>query len=480
MNRKHVLSVTGRILQLMSILLLLPTVVSIIYGESSFWSFIITSLLSLALGLLLRSFSHTHNHTIYAREGFLIVALAWLSISVIGALPFVISGEIPSFIDALFETVSGFTTTGASILKDVESLSYGMHFWRSFTHWIGGMGILVFIVAFLSNVSDRSMHILKAEMPGPLIGKLTPRAKDTSKILYVMYIFLTLLQIILLVCGDMNLFESIVHTFGSAGTGGFGIKSDSIASYSPYSQWVIAIFITLFGINFNLYYLILVRKFKSAAKSTELHVYLGIILASTALIVLNILPNYNSFFDALRDSFFQVTSIMTTTGYTTTDFNLWPSLSKAILFLLMMVGACAGSTGGGLKVSRVILLFKMIGRELKRMLHPRAVVSVRFEGKVVDESTQHNVASYFAIYIICLFASFLVLSLDSFDFETNLSAVVACFNNIGPGFGAVGPASSYADYSILSKLALTAAMLLGRLEIFPLLIVLAPSTWTKK
>lgn len=480
MNKKLVFSVVGRILEFMSLTLILPMAVSLIYGEKCFMAFIITAVISLMLGLLFRVATKGHTSVMYAKEGFVIVTLAWVFISLIGTLPYIISGEIPRFEDALFETVSGFTTTGASILRDVESLSHGMLFWRSFTHWIGGMGVLVFILAFVSGISDRSIHILRAEMPGPIVGKLMPRAKDTSKILYIMYIIITAVQIILLLAGGMTLFDSVVHTFGTAGTGGFGIKADSIGGYSPYIQWVIGIFMFIFGINFNLYYLAAIKRFKSILKSTELWVYIGIVAVCTLLIFSNLMEAMGDPSYTLRTAFFQVSSVITTTGYATADFNLWPSFSKAILVILMFVGACAGSTAGGLKISRVIILFKMIGREVRRMIHPRSVWGVKFEGKDVEEQVQRNVATYFAIYIVCILSLYVIISFEPFDFETNFTAVIACFNNIGPGFGGVGPMGTYADYSVVSKLVLSLAMLLGRLEIFPVLIAMAPSVWAKR
>ena len=483
MNLKKVINVIGKLMQAEAVLLLLPLLVSLIYRESSAFAFAVTAGASLVVGTLLTIFIKPKNHTIYAREGFAIVALVWIVTAAIGAVPFTLSGEIPSYVDAFFETVSGFTTTGASILRNVELLSHGVLFWRSFSHWIGGMGVLVFIMAIVPNISDRSIHIMRAEMPGPIIGKLVPRVKDTAKILYLIYIAMTVLQIVLLLFGGMPFFDSVVHTFGTAGTGGFGIKSDSIAGYNPYLQWVITIFMLLFGINFNLYYLILIRRLKSVLKSGELWCYLGIFAASSTLITFNTYPQFDSFEEAIRHSAFQVSSIMTTTGYATTDFNLWPVFSKTILLLLMFIGACAGSTGGGLKVSRLIILIKNIKRELKRLLHPHSVNIARFEGKPLENHTLHNVGIYFAIYMVCILVIFLILGLESgktFDIETNFSATVACFNNIGPGLSGVGPTASYADYSALSKIVLSFAMLLGRLEIFPILIVFSPSTWTKK
>ena len=480
MNRRMILNTVGLMLKVEAALLLLPAFAALIYGESCLWSILISAAISLAAGFALTLLSRPKSQVIYAREGFITVALAWVAVSAVGALPFWISREIPSYIDAFFETVSGFTTTGASILANVEVMSRGLLFWRSFTHWVGGMGVLVFVMALVPSVTDRSIHIMRAEMPGPVVGKLMPRARDTASILYKIYVGMTLAQIVLMWAGGMPLYESIVHAFGTAGTGGFGVKADSIAGYSPYLQWVITVFMLLFGINFNLYYLLLIRRFRAAAQSSECWYYLGIVGVSIALITANILPMYENFQEALRLSAFQVASIVTTTGYATADFNLWPQFSKAILLLLMIVGACAGSTGGGLKVSRAVMLFKTVGREIRHLLHPRSVNSVRFEGKQVDGATLKGVSSYFAIYIICILAICLILSLEPFDLETNLSATLACFNNIGPGLAAVGPASNYAAYSPLSKLVLSLAMLLGRLEIYPLLLTLIPTTWIKK
>ena len=470
----------GLMLRVEAALLLLPSLIALIYGEKCLWPLLLSAAVALAVGLLCKFFVKPKTNLIYAREGFVIVATSWLALSVVGALPFYLSKEIPSFIDAFFETVSGFTTTGASILTNVEKMSRGLLFWRSFTHWVGGMGVLVFIMALFSNMSDRSIHIMRAEMPGPVVGKLLPRAKDTASILYKIYIGMTLLQIILMICGGMPVYDSIVHAFGTAGTGGFGIKADSIAGYSPYLQWVITAFMLLFGINFNLYYLLLIRRFRAAAQSSECWYYLGIVAVSIAAITANILPLYNNFAEALRLSAFQVSSIITTTGYATADFNLWPELSKNILLVLMLCGACAGSTGGGLKVSRAVILIKTIRREFKHLLHPRSVNSVKFEGKQVDGATIKSVSVYFALYIISMIVIYMVLVFDKFDMQTNLSATISCFNNIGPGLGVVGPAGNYAGYSPVSKIVLSLAMLMGRLEIYPLLLTLSPATWLKK
>lgn len=481
MNRRMVIYTIGQLIGVEAAVMMLPLCVSLIYGEGSWKAFLTTigiAIVLSALGLLL---SRPKSHVIYAKEGFATVALAWIIMSGIGALPFVISGEIPNYIDAFFETVSGFTTTGSSIVRDVEALSHGILFWRSFTHWLGGMGVLVFVMAILPSSSDRSIHLMRAEVPGPVVGKLVPKIKETAKILYLIYMVMTFIEVIFLLCGGMPLFDSLVHSFGTAGTGGFGIKADSIGGYSSYCQWVIIIFMLLFGINFNLFYLCLIRRFKSVLKSEELWAYLGIVLAAATIITVNIMPIYNSLSQSIRLSAFQVASIITTTGYATADFNTWPVLSKGILLILMFLGACAGSTGGGFKISRVVLLLKAVKREFHRLIHPRSRTTIRFEGKNVDEGTISGVECYLALYVICFVSIFLILCFEkNFDIETNFSAAASCFNNIGPGLGSVGPVLNFADYSAVSKIVLSIAMLLGRLELFPLIITLAPSTWTKK
>ena len=481
MNRRMVFYMLGKIIFVEALLLTLPFAVSLIYKESCAWSFLITIGIALAVGLILTVLSKPSTRLIYAKEGFVLVAIAWILMSLIGALPFTISGEIPNYIDAIFETVSGFTTTGASILTNVEALSHGTLFWRSFTHWVGGMGVLVFVMALVPSLCDRSIHILRAEVPGPVVGKLVPKIKQTAKILYLIYIALTLVQVILLWCGDMNLFESLIHSFGTAGTGGFGIKGDGLAGYSPYSQWVITIFMLIFGINFNLYYFLLIKRVKAVFKSEELWTYIGIVFVAIAIIAGNTYSLYETFSETLRHSAFQVASIITTTGYSTVDFNLWPQLPKTLVLVLMFSGACAGSTAGGLKISRSIMLFKQIKKELLHMLHPRSVSAVKMEGKKVETTTLNSVCVYFAFYIAIILLVFLLLSLEpNFSIESNFSAAVSCVNNIGPGLDAVGPMSSYAAYSPFSKILLSFAMLFGRLEIYPMLFALTPSTWTKK
>ncbi|MBE6734751.1 MAG: TrkH family potassium uptake protein [Ruminococcaceae bacterium] len=480
MNRRMVLNTLGHIAMAEAALLVLPLIVSLIYNEGCAAAFLITIGICLIVGVILNLTSRPGTKVIYAKESFAIVAYAWLMMAGFGALPFVISGEIPSYIDAFFETVSGFTTTGASILTDVEAMSKGLLFWRSFTHWIGGMGVLVFVMALIPNMSDRSIHIMRAEMPGPEVGKLLPKARDTAKILYLIYIVLTAVEIVMLLAGGMPFFDSVVHTFGTAGTGGFGIKADSIAGYSPYLQWVIAVFMLVFALNFNLFYLIIIGKIKSVLKSTELWCFVTIVAISIGVIAVNIHKMYDSIEEVLRFTTFQVSSIISTTGYATTDFDLWPGLSKAVLMLLMIVGGCAGSTAGGLKVSRVILLIKSVFREFKKLLHPRSVRIVKLEGKRVDEQVLTATASYFVIYILMIISIFILLSIEPFSIETNLSATLACFNNIGPGFGTVGPTLSYSEYSAFSKIILSIAMLLGRLEIFPLILGLNPLIWKKR
>lgn len=477
MNHKMIWYTVGQVLEVLAALLVLPLVVSLLYHESCWSAFLVTLLLSLAAGFTLTMVYRKSSHVIYAKEGFVIVALSWVLLSLIGALPFVISGEIPHYADAFFEVVSGFTTTGASILTDVESMSHGLLFWRSFTHWVGGMGVLVFMMAIVPAQNDRSMHVMRAEVPGPTVGKLVPRLHDSARILYLIYIGMSVLELVFLLAGGMPVFDSFCLMFGTAGTGGFAVRADSVASYSPYLQWVITIFMILFGVNFNLYYYLLRGQAKSALRSQELHVYLGIWIVTSLFVMGNLISIQTSGADAVRLSFFQTASIMTTTGYSTADFNTWPELSKTVLVLLMFIGACAGSTGGGLKVSRIIMLFADVKRELRHLLHPRSVGVVKFEGKRVSDDQLSSVTSYFLLYVLTATLIVLLLSLDRFDLETNFTAMAACLNNIGPGLGQVGPMSSYAEYSTFSKIVLSIAMLLGRLEIYPVLITLTPSTW---
>ena len=470
--------ILGKVLCTIAVLLLLPAIVALLYRESPF-PFLITLVICAALGggmILLKPASTK----IYAREGFVCVGLSWIGISLLGALPFVLSGDIPGYIDAVFETASGFTTTGASILTDVEALSRSGLFWRSFTHWIGGMGVLVFIMAVLPMSGSRSMHIMRAEVPGPTVGKLVPSARKTAGILYLIYIILTLAEAILLLCGGMDLYDALIHSFGTAGTGGFSNRGLSVGYYGPYIQIVVTVFMFLFGVNFNLYFLILLGKVREALKSEELRLYMGIGVLSILVIALNILPLYRSFGESLRLSAFQVGSIISTTGYATADFNQWPELSKWILVLLMFCGSCAGSTCGGMKLSRILLLFKGIRQELWRQQHPHGVSVVRLEGKPVSEATLHTTLVFSACYIGILLLGTLFLTLDGFDLTTNFTGTLACISNIGPGLNLVGPTGSFSMFSPFNKLLLAFIMLLGRLEIFPFLLLFSPSVWRKQ
>ena len=481
MNYKMICRTLGNIVTLEGALMLLPALCALCWAE---WKtalvFLCAAAAACLAGFVVSRIFHNCDRTIYAREGFVIVGLAWILMSLAGAVPLVLCGDIPSFVNAFFETVSGLTTTGASILTDVTALSHGGAFWRSFTHWIGGMGVLVLMMAILSDSTGRSIHIMRAEMPGPVVDKIVPRVKDTAKILYLMYIGLTLSEVIFLLFGGMSLFESLIHAFGTAGTGGFSVRSQSIGAYSPYIQWVVTVFMLLFGVNFNLYYLLLLRRFRSVLRSEELHIYLCIYLVATAVIFRNIYGLMGGAADSLRHAAFQVASILTTTGYASADFNLWPGLSRTMIFILLFIGGCAGSTAGGLKISRVAILFKCARRELRRLLHPRSVQTVRFEGKPLDEATQTGVMRYFALYILLLAATIILLGGELFDLETNVTAAIACFNNVGPGLSAVGPMGGYAGYSAFAKLVLSAAMLLGRLEIYPLILTFSPVTWRRK
>ncbi len=481
MNRRIVFYRVGQIMMLEAVLLILPLAVSLIYGEmKAVTSFAITIGAAAGLGLLLILPIRHYDNVMFSKEGFTIVTLAWILLSLVGALPFFFSGEIPDYADAVFETVSGFTTTGASLIPDVESLSKGILFWRSFTHWIGGMGILVLMMAIIPTDSGRSMHIMRAEMPGPVVGKLVPKIKDTAKILYLIYFGLTIAETLLLLIGGMPLYDSIVHALGTAGTGGYGIKGDSIGGYAPHLQWIIAGFMVIFGINFNLYYLLLLRKWKPVIKNTELWVFGGLIIITTAVIAIDIFPLYGNAEESIRNSFFQVTSIMSTTGYSTADFNLWPSLSKGLIFILLFIGGCAGSTAGGLKISRIMIMFKSVCNDIRQQRHPRSVVKVKIDGKVVDNTTLHRVSTYFILYIILIVSVFLLISFEPFGFETNLTAAVSCINNVGPGLGDVGPAGNYSGYSTFSTIILSCAMLLGRLEIFPIILAINPKNWVNK
>lgn len=473
MNIRLVLFTLGKVTFLEGFFMLLPFFVSLYYGESTI-PFIMAMLLAFATGALLMVIFKSGTDKLYAREGFAITTFCWILLSVIGAVPFVVSGTVSSFADAVFETMSGFTTTGASILTDVESVGRGMLFWRSFTHWIGGMGVLVFLVAIAEKNPNRSINILKAEMPGSKVDKLRPRARTTARVLYYIYIVMTLILIVLLAVGDMSIFDSVVHSFGTAGTGGFGIKADSVASYSAYSQYVIAIFMLLFGVNFSFYFMILLRRWKSAIRLTEIRWYLSIVGIAVLTITIVLMFKHGSFEESFRLSLFQVASIVTTTGYATTDFNLWHPLAKTVLFLLMFIGGCEGSTAGGLKVSRVMVLLKNVKVELKRAIHPRLITGVRVNDKAMPPEIVHGIGAYLALYLLILCSAFILISFEPMGFETNFTAVVTCINNVGPGFADVGPAGSFAAYSDATKVMLTALMMIGRLEIYPVLLTLFP------
>ena len=479
MNFKMMGRFLAQILSIEGIFMIPALIISLCCGDAmAVRGFLCTIAIILGTVAVLALVSRGGPSAFYAKEGLVCVGASWLVLSAIGCLPFYISGEIPSFIDAFFETVSGFTTTGASIVPAVEELSKGILYWRSFSHWLGGMGVLVFLLAFTGGKGQGfTMHLLRAESPGPAVGKLVPKMRTTAAILYIIYVVMTIINVIFLVMGDMPLFEAVCTALGTAGTGGFGIKNDSMASYSPYLQNVTTVFMILFGVNFSCYYLLLIRQWKSVFTDEEIRMYFGIILGSIALIALNTRSLYGSLEETIRHTAFQVGSIITTTGYATVDFDLWPSFSKTILLSLMVVGACAGSTGGGLKVARLLLLLKGVRRNIRRMLNPRRVEVVRNNGTVVDEKILDNTNAYFAAYVLIIFAVFIIISLDGFSVATNFSAVLCTFNNIGPGLEAVGPTCNFAAFSPLSKLVLSWAMLAGRLEIFPMLVLFSRNTW---
>ena len=479
MNYGIIRYIVGKMLLMEGVLLLIPTFVSLLYQESSGVYFLIVIAILTVLSLLLSK--KPEDMTLYAKEGFVIVALAWIVWSVFGALPFVFSGCIPRFDNAFFEIVSGFTTTGSTILTDIEALPMGMNFWRCFTHWIGGMGVLVFVMSILPLSPKNSMFLMRAEMPGPTCDKLVPKARSTARILYGMYIVLSLAEVILLLAGGMNLYDALVHTFSTAGTGGFDNRNANVAFYdSAYIDGVITVFMLLFGVNFSLYYLLLLKEFKAVFKSEELRTYLGIVAASIALITINITHIYGTALKAFRYAAFQVASVITTTGFVTANFDLWPEFSKTILLIIMAIGACAGSTGGGIKVSRIIILARTVTREVRQVLHPKSVNVVKLDGKRLTDENTRGVYVYMICYIAILAVSVLLISVDNFDFTTNFTAVLTTLNNVGPGLAKVGPVENFAAYSCFSKIVLSLDMLLGRLEILPLLMLFAPQTWRKK
>ena len=478
MNYSIISYILGWVLTIESIFMFIPCIVAAIYREKEGFAFLIVALLCLAIGLL-RIRKKTKSQVFYAKEGFVTVALSWIIMSIFGALPFVINRDIPSFTDALFETISGFTTTGASILSDVEALSHCSLFWRSFTHWIGGMGVFVFLLAILPLTGGYNMHLMRAESPGPSVGKFVPKVRETAKILYAIYIVMTLVEIILLLSAGKTLFDSLTVVFGTAGTGGFGIKNTSIADYNMVIQAIISIFMILFGVNFGAYFLLLGNNKKDAFKLEEVHWYLTIIAGAVAIITINTKDMFHNLFTAFHHALFQVASVITTTGYSTTDFDLWPQLSRAVLVIVMFIGACAGSTGGGIKVSRIIILVKSVKQELGYFIHPRSVKVIKMDNKPLSANSIRGVNAFFVTYTLIFVASLLIITFDNFDLVTNFTAVTATLNNIGPGLKLVGPTGNFGIFSPVAKYILMFDMLAGRLELYPILLLFTPSVWKK-
>ncbi len=473
-----VIYLLGYILICVGSLMLLPAFVAVLYGEACLSAFLITAAISIFLGFVI-VLKKPKNKIFHLREGYVITALSWIIISLVGALPFVLSGAIPNYIDALFEIISGFTTSGASILPEVETLPHAVLFWRSFTHWIGGMGVLVFLLALLPLSGGSNMNLMKAESPGPQVGKLVPKLRSTASILYIIYLGITVTEIIVLLIARMPLFDTLTITFGTVGTGGFGVRNDSCASYTVTQQVIITIFMIASGVNFNAYFFILLRKFKKAFDIEEVRVYFIFIFVSIALIAINVRPMFSSMLESIQQAAFQVGSLITTTGYSSCDYNLWPSFSKNIIILLMISGACAGSTGGGVKVSRIILLAKSIIKEVKHVIHPQSVANIRMDGKAVAHETMRSTNVFLVSYILIFIVSVSILSIEGYPFETNFTAVLATFNNIGPGLDLVGPSANFSFYSPISKLVLCFDMLAGRLEIFPMLVLFSRHTWQR-
>lgn len=480
MNKRSIIYILGWVLIVDAVAMQIGTITSLIYGEKEAWYFVLTGVVSAILGVLAIKVKKPKNMVLYQKAGFASTALSWILLSLVGCMPFWLSGEIPSFIDAFYETVSGITTTGATILNDVEALSKGMLMWRSFLHWLGGMGVIVFLLAIIPKLGgQQNIFLMKAESPGPIIGKAVPRMRNYATMLYGIYITLTALEFILLLFGGLNVFEAINTSFSTAGTGGFGIYNSNAAAFdSYYVQTVIAVFMLLFGINFSVYLCLIARKFKQSLKFEELWIYLGIVAVSTAIIAFNISSIYKPY-DAFHQSFFYVSSIISTTGFGLTDVNKWPELSKTVIIILTFIGASAGSTGGGFKISRIILLFKEVRKEFSLLVHPRNVKLVKMDGKAVNHDIMRTTSMYLVLYIGAFAISFLLVSIDNMDFTTSFTAVAANLNNTGPGLGAVGPVGNYADFSILSKIVFIFDMLAGRLEIYPLLLLFAPSAWKK-
>lgn len=476
MNFGFITYIIGWILNFQGLFLLVPCIISMIYNEKSGFAFIISSIISFAVGFLFTR-KKPRNRSFYAKEGFISVALGWIALSVSGALPFIISGEIPNIFNALFESISGYTTTGATILSDVESLSKCLLFWRSFTHWIGGMGVLVFVLCILPLADGNNMHLMRAESPGPSVGKLVPKVKSTAMILYGIYTALTIIECILLLFGKMSLFDAVTTSLATAGTGGFGIKNNSMADYSMYIQNVVAIFMFIFGVNFNIYFLFLIRKPKEVLQSEELRTYLGIVLISTLIIGINISGSLSSIWVGIQQAFFQVSSIITTTGFSTVDFNTWPEVSKFILVGLMFIGGCAGSTCGGIKISRIIIAWKNLKNEISSFVHPKRVQIIRLEGRKVGSDVVKSVNAYLVLYLILFVVSVFLISIENGSFETNFTAIAATLNNIGPGLDGVGPMENFGAFNPLSKCVFMFGMLAGRLELIPMIILFSPWVW---
>lgn len=478
MNNSMIIYILGQVIKLEGLLMVIPCITSLIYQEHEGFAFLVVILACMLIGTLM-SLKKPVNQTIYLKEGCIATAFSWVLLSIFGCMPFVISGEIPSFTNALFETVSGLTTTGASILSDVEVMSNGMMLWRCFTHWIGGMGVLVFLLAIIpmNSASGSNMNLMKAESPGPSVGKLVPRLKHTARILYAIYFGMTLLEVIFLLFGHMSLFDSLCTAFGTAGTGGFGIKNDSFTSFSPYIQWVVTVFMIMFGVNFNFYYFLLFRNIRKALSMEEVRAYFLIILASIGIIFVSLMNTMSNIWDALRHASFQVASIITTTGYASADFDQWSQISRTVLVILMFIGACAGSTGGGMKVSRLIIMFKTVVKELGSYFHPKNIKKINMDGKPVEHEVVRAVNVYFITLMTVFTISVLLVSVEGRDLVTNFTAVAACLNNIGPGLSQVGPTQNYGSLTGFSKYVLMFDMLAGRLELFPLLLIFNPCVY---
>ena len=478
MNFPMIVHILGWILNFEALFLIIPLISAVAFGENTVVSILITIAVCAAIGVPI-AMKKPKERSLHSRDGYVIVSLSWIVLSAFGALPFVFSGAIPSYVDALFETVSGFTTTGASILTEVESMPKSLLLWRSFTHWVGGMGVLVFIMAFLPLSGGQNLHIMKAESPGPSVSKLVPKIKTTALLLYAIYLVLTAMEFVLLLFGGMSVFEALNTSFATAGTGGFSVKNDGLAGYSDAVQMIVTVFMILFSFNFNFYFLILSRKFKDALKVSEVWYYLGIIAAATAIVTVNIRAMFPSSGEAFRAAIFTISSMISSTGFTAVDFNLWPELSRTIIVLVMFIGACAGSTGGGIKVYRIIILFKSMGKELHMLIHPKQVKKIRMDSHEIEHEVIRSVNVFMVCFILVFVISLLCISFEDYDLITNFTAVTATINNIGPGLELVGPTANFSFFSPFSKMVLIFDMLAGRLELFPMLLLFSPVTWKK-